>query len=385
MSDLVVTIKPGAVGAYDAIARVRALFSEGRSSALIGEHVSRAAVEGPDPETPSIILSTSGSTGESRGVELDAAALHTSARLAEERLGGPGLWLTAIPVTSAGGLNTVVRSVRNGFDPIIWPGIAGGAHFDGYSLIPSLRALRDRAKVEGLRAYTSLVPTQMSRLVSFAAASDLGAIEALRELAEIDGVLIGADALGDDLRQTLHAYGIHVVTTYGATETCGGCIYDDRPFTHTKVEFVGEEPGRIAITGPTVAKRYRDGSPELADRRWLSNDLGRWRLGRLELLGRVDDLVKVGGSMIALPLIARQLKALAGAQEVAVLARDDEEWGHVPVVFVVGCDAPDATLRQFAAAALGRGSVPMDIVRVDALPLLPNGKLDRQTLLTMVR
>jgi acyl-CoA synthetase (AMP-forming)/AMP-acid ligase II len=54
-------------------------------------------------------------------------------------------------------------------------------------------------------------------------------------------------------------------------------------------------------------------------------------------------------------------------------------------VFIVGCDAPDPTLRQFAAAALGRTSVPMDIVRIDALPLLPNGKLDRLRLLTMVR
>lgn len=385
MSDLVVTIKPGAVGAYDAIARVRALFTEGRSSALLNEQASPSVAEGPDPETPSIILSTSGSTGEGRGVELDIDALRASASLAEERLGGAGLWLTAIPVTGAGGLNTVVRSVLNGFDPMIWPGISGGAHFDGYSLIPSLRALRDRAKVEGLRAYTSLVPTQMARLASFAAASDLGAIEALRELAEIDGVLIGADALGSELRQTLHAYGIRVVTTYGATETCGGCIYDDRPFTGTTVDFVGEDPGRIAITGPTVAKRYRDGSPELADRRWLSNDLGHWRLGRLELLGRVDDLVKVGGTMVALPLIARQLKALAGAEDIAVLARDDAEWGHVPVVFVVGCEAPDATLRQFAAAALGRGSFPMDIVRIDALPLLPNGKIDRIQLLSMVR
>jgi len=385
MSDLVVTVKPGAVGAYDAIARVRALFDQDRSVALISEHASPAAVEGPEPETPSVILSTSGSTGEGRGVELDVDALRASARLAEERLGGPGMWLTAIPTTGAGGLNTVVRSVLNGFDPLIWPGIAGGAHFDGYSLIPSLRALRDRATAEGLRAYTSLVPTQVARLISFAVASDLGAIEALRELAEIDAVLIGADALGDELRQTLHAYDIHVVTTYGATETCGGCIYDDRPLGSTTLEFVGEEPGRIAISGPTVAMRYRDGSPELADRRWLSNDLGQWRLGRLELLGRVDDLVKVGGSMLALPLIARQLKALAGARDIAVLARDDDEWGHVPVAFVVGCDAPDATLRQFAAAALGRGSIPMDIVRLDALPLLANGKLDRLQLLAMVQ
>ena len=384
MSDLVVKIKPGAVGAYDAIARVRALIDQGESAALISDQASPTAVEGPAPEAPAIILSTSGSTGEGRGVELDLDALRASATLAEERLGGPGMWLTAIPVTSAGGLNTVVRSVLNGFDPLIWPGIAGAAHFDGDSLIPSLRALRNRAEAEGLRAYTSLVPTQMARLVSFAAASDLGAIEALRELAEIDAVLVGADALSDELRQTLHAYEIHVVTTYGATETCGGCIYDDRPFTGTVVEFVGEEPGRIAISGPTVAKRYRDGSPELMDRRWLSNDLGRWRLGRLELVGRVDDLIKVGGSMVALPLIARQLQALAGIRDIAVLARDDAEWGHVPVVFVAGCDAPDATLRQFAAAALGRGSVPMDIIRVDAIPLLANGKVDRIALLSMV-
>ncbi len=384
MSDLVVKIKPGAVGAYDAIARVRALIDQGESSALISEQASPTAVEGPTPESPAIILSTSGSTGEGRGVELDLDALRAGAILAEERLGGAGMWLTAIPVTSAGGLNTVVRSVLNGFDPLIWPGIAGAAHFDGDSLIPSLRALRNRAEAEGLRAYTSLVPTQMARLVSFAAASDLGAIEALRELAEIDAVLVGADALSDELRQTLHAYEINVVTTYGATETCGGCIYDDRPFTGTVVEFVGEEPGRIAISGPTVAKRYRDGSPELMDRRWLSNDLGRWRLGRLELVGRVDDLIKVGGSMVALPLIARQLQALAGIRDIAVLARDDAEWGHVPVVFVAGCEAPDATLRQFAAAALGRGSVPMDIIRVDAIPMLANGKVDRIALLAMV-
>lgn len=384
MSDLAVTIKAGAMGAYDAIARVRALFFEDRSSALLSEHSSPEVIAGPDPEIPCLMLATSGSTGEGRGVELDADALRASATLAEERLGGSGLWMTALPVTGAGGLNTVVRSVLNGFDPIIWPGIAGAAHFDGESIIPSLRALRDRAKVEGLRAYTALVPTQMARLVSFAAASDHGAIEALRLLAELDAVLIGADALGDDLRQTLHAYGIHVVTTYGATETCGGCIYDDRPFTGTSVDFIGD-PGRIAISGPTVARRYRDGGSDLIDRRWLSNDLGRWRLGRLELLGRVDDLVKVGGAMVALPLIARQLQALAGAREIAVLARDDEEWGHVPVVFVVGCEAPDATLRQFAAAALGRGSVPMDIVRLEAMPLLTNGKIDRLHLMTLVR
>lgn len=384
MSELVVTVKPGAVGAFDAIARVRALFAEGRSVALVAEQGARSAAEGPLPEEPSIVLTTSGSSGDARGVELHTDALRASARLAEEALGGPGLWLTALPVTGAGGLNTVVRSLLNGHDPIVWPGIAGGGHFDGDSLLPSLRELRNRATANGLRAYTSLVPTQVARLLSFAAASDLGAIDCLHELARLDGVLIGADALSRELRQTMHAYGITVVTTYGATETCGGCIYNDRPFTGTAIEFEGEEPGRIVISGPTVARRYRDRGPELAGGRWLSNDLGRWRLGRLEIVGRIDDLVKVGGHTVALPLITRQIHALAGVQDVIVLARDDAEWGHVPVLFVVACDAPDATLRQFAAAALGRNSIPMDIVRLDALPLLANGKPDRIALLSMV-
>lgn len=384
MSELVVTVKPGAVGAIDAVARLRAFLDGGPSVALFGESTPHAAADGPEPDSACVILATSGSTGATRGVELHLAAVLASAEAAEQHLGGPGLWLTAMPITGAGGFNTVVRSLRHGQDPIVWPGIAGAGHFDGESLLPSIRTLRGRASAAGLRAYTSLVPTQVARLLSFSAAGDGAALEALHELARLDAVLIGADALSQDLRQTLHAYGITVVTTYGATETCGGCIYNDLPFPDTEIDFEGADPGRIVITGPTVARRYRDGAEELKDGRWLSNDLGRWRLGRLELVGRVDDLVKVGGATVALPLITKQIRALADVQELAVLARDDAEWGHVPVLFIANCDVPDATLRRFAAAALGRNSLPLDIVRLDSLPLLPNGKPDRVALLSMV-
>lgn len=332
-----------------------------------------------------IVLATSGSTGAARGVELDLAAVTASARLAEEMLGGPGLWLTAMPVTGAGGLNTVIRSLLNGHDPIIWEGVAGAGHFDGGSFMPSVRALRSAASAAGLRAYTSLVPTQIARLLSFANADDLASIDALRELAKLDAVLVGADALSDKLRIALRAYGIHFVTTYGATETSGGCVYDSWPFPGTTVDIEGEEPGRIVITGPTVASRYLDDDPDLANRCWRSNDIGRWRLGQLELVGRLDEVVKVGGAALALPLITNALRALTGSEEIAVLARDDAEWGHVPVAFVANCDMSDATLRQFAAAAAGRGSIPLDIIRVERIPLLGNGKPDRQQLLAMVK
>ena len=384
MAGLICTVHPGAEGVRAAVERVRAVLDGTDSVALV--HTTGGEGIGDElPAQPSIILATSGSTGVARGVEIDRDALLASATLADEVLGGPGLWLTAIPVTGAGGMNTLVRSLRHGHAPVVWEGVAGAGHFDGASVLPALRELRQRADAAGLRAYTALVPTQVARLLSFAGADDRDSVEALHELARLDAVLIGADALSDEHRLALRGYGVHFVTTYGATETCGGCIYDDRPFPGTTVSFEGEDPGRIVITGPTVAHRYRDDDPDLADRRWRSNDLGRWRLGRLEVVGRLDEVVKVGGANVALPLIAAAIRTLADVTEVAVLSRPDSEWGHVPVAFVVGGTTPDASLRQFAASALGRGSMPLDIVRLEHLPLLPNGKPDRQRLLGMVR
>ena len=384
MSGLVLTVRPGSPSVMEAARRLHELRNSGRSIGLALEH-DAGAISDEEPASPSLILLTSGSTGVARGVEIDLPALEASAELAEQRLGGPGIWLTAIPVTGAGGMNTVWRSMRNGFDPIIWPGIAGAAHFDGGSFLPFLRSVRARANAEGVRAYTSLVPTQVARLLSFARANDVDSVESLRALAELDAVLIGADALGDDLRLALRSYGIHFVTTYGSTETTGGCVYDDRPLGDTKVTFEGDDPGRIVISGPTVAARYRDGSPELAERTWRSNDIGRWHLGHLEIVGRLDDVVKVGGAAIALPRITQALRTLADLRDVVVLARADAEWGQVPVAFVSGCSTSDDILRQFASSCVGRGSIPLDIVRLDVLPLLANGKPDRQRLLAMVQ
>lgn len=392
MSELLLHVEAGPAGAGAAVARVREVLQGSGSVALLPWAVdadARAALEtavGVDePAAPTVILTTSGSAGRPKGVELPAAAIRASAIAAERRLGGPGLWLTAIPVTGAGGLNTIARSLLNGVEPVLWPGLAGALHFDGAAIAPALVQTLAAAKRAGLRAYTSLVPTQIARLVAHADADDADAVEALRLLADFHAVLVGADALNPALRHTLRSYGIHFVTTYGATETCGGCIYDDVPLDGVTIEFIGDEPGRIAITGPNVAARYRDDDPTLGAGRWLSQDLGRMRMGHLELVGRIDDLVKVGGSSIALTLISRQFTALGLVDDVITLARADNEWGSVPVAFIVGGDAPTPTLRTFAAAAVGRTSLPLDIVRLPALPLLPNGKPDRRALLEMVK
>lgn len=385
MSDLVLLVEPGSTGAEKALARLPEVLTGDASVALIaqGNHDAAVAAVGTElPASPSVILTTSGSSGMPRAVELTAHALRASAERAATWLGGDGLWLTALPVTGAGGLNTIVRSLLIDVQPVVWPGIAGATHFDGEAVLPSLRETRARARSLGLRSYTSLVPTQVARLVGHARAGDLAAVDALAELAGFDAVLVGADALDEELRNTMRAYEINVVTTYGATETCGGCVYNGEPLPDVRIEFLGDEPGQIVVSGPVVAHRYRDGDVgTLANQRWISNDLGRLHLGRLELLGRTDDVIKVGGQAVALTVIAQQLRILAQPQELVILARPDSEWGQVPIAFVVGCALEDATLRRYAATAVGRTSLPMDVVRLAALPLLPNGKVDRQKLL----
>lgn len=385
MSELVLLVEPGNSGTHGALDRVRAVLADEASVALIpsGNHQAIVEAIGDDaPLVPSVILTTSGSTGRPRAVELPASALRASAERAHDRLGGPGVWLTAIPVTGAGGLNTVVRSLMAGCEPVVWAGVAGAAHFDGAAILPFLQETRQRAKALGIRAYTSLVPTQLSRLIGHARAGDEAAVAALRELSAFDAVLIGADAIDDQLRSTLMLYDIPFVSTYGATETCGGCVFDGVPLADVDIAFSEDALHRIVVSGPVVARRYLDEEQStLSDGRWISNDVGEWRDGKLTVLGRIDDIIKIGGVTVALTPISVALGELDGVSDVVVLARPDTEWGQVPIAFVVGAGATDEVLRRTAAAAVGRNSIPLDIVHLQQLPLLPNGKPNRQALL----
>lgn len=377
---LTLTVEPGAAGVAAAVLRLRDLLEHGRSVALLPRESETHLIE---PDVPSLLLATSGSSGEAKLVQLDRPALLASAALAETRLGGPGLWLTAIPVTGAGGMNTVLRSLQHGAEPEVWPGIAGAAHFDATALLPSLHRLQERAQALQLRAYTSFVPTQVVRLLASARTGDEAAESALQLLARCDAVLVGADALSADVRQDLEARAIPLVSTYGATETCGGCVYDGLPLDGVHVEL--DADGRITVTGPMVALRYLDDDAALQERRWRSSDIGHWDSGRLLIDGRIDDMVKVGGSSVSLLAVSAAVRSLSGVTDAVVLTTPHGEWGQQPVVFVVAPAVPDAVITHAAADAAQRSSLPLAIVRLSALPMLANGKVDRQALLGMVQ
>ncbi|MGH8867508.1 MAG: AMP-binding enzyme, partial [Actinomycetes bacterium] len=226
--------------------------------------------------------------------------------------------------------------------------------------------------------------TQLVRLL------DAGrpAVDALRAY---DAVLLGGAAAPGALRERAHQAGVHVVTTYGMTETAGGCVYDGRPLDGVQVDV--DHDGHIHLGGDVVFSGYRL-RPDLTRRALAVRDGVRWHathdVGRLDsdgmltVLGRADDVIVTGAEKVAAGAVEEVLARHPGIRECVVVGRPDREWGERVVAVVVPAD-PDAPpvaddLRAHVAERLGPGAAPREVVHVRALPLLTSGKVDRATL-----
>ena len=355
------------------------------------------------PAGSAVVIATSGSTGEAKLVALSAAALRASARATEARLGGPGRWLLALPAEHVAGVQVIVRALLAGAPPHVLD------MRDGFR--PSGFAEATAALGDG-RRYTSLVPTQLRRILDAAEApigaqpdppgadrsgvdrtrADAGqppapALEALRGYA---AVLIGGAALDAETRERALAAGVRVVTTYGMSETAGGCVYDGVPLDGVTVDL--EPDGRILLGGPTLASGYVGRPDETATAfgggRFRTGDLGRWHDGRLEVLGRADDMIVTGGEKVAPAAVERVLTGQPGVRAACVTAVPDDEWGQVVAAAVV-LDGPAGAgwtdpLRNAVRAELGRAAVPRRIVAVGEIPLRGIGKPDRSAVARLV-
>ncbi len=327
-----------------------------------------------------VVIATSGSTGAPKAVELSAAALTASAAASLRRIGaGPGeRWLCCLPTFHIAGIGVLVRSLISGLEPVIVP------------------ALNPEILQGSGCAHVSLVPTQLRRLL------DAGASPG-----PVRTVLLGGAASGDALLAEARNGGWRVVTTYGMSETCGGCVYDGIPLDDVAVR-LGAEPaepaesaelaepaqsgagaGLIQIRGPVLFSGYLGPADlteaVLRDGWFQTADLGSWRSdGTLGVLGRADEVINTGGEKVVPGEVEAALGTCEGVADVVVVGLPDADWGEAVTAFVVAADpaAPPELedLRSCVRQAVSVYAAPKRVVVVPEFPLLPSGKPDRMAL-----
>ncbi len=346
------------------------------------DSVLRAGLPLERPDIAWVCL-TSGSTGDPVGVLLPHAALRSAVAASADRTGGPGGWLAALPVTSAGGLMVVARAVLAGTPLVAGDWVGGAGRFTPQAFVAASEALRSQAA--GGRICVSLVPPQVHRLLADPAAAE--------QLAGYDVVLVGGAAVGDGLAARAAQAGVRLIRTYGMTETCGGCVYDGRPLAGVQVR--GDEAGHLEISGPMLAAGYR-ARPDrtaaaFADGWFRTGDLGSvtpdGEDSTVTVHGRADDTVQVDGINVALGAVEEVLRDQVGVLDVAVVATPDEVHGMRLAAWLVpscaGALEDEGLVDRLRAAVtkrLGRVAAPRRMDVLDALPLLTSGKIDQVTL-----
>ncbi len=315
-----------------------------------------------DPEP--IIIETSGSTGAAKRVVLSRRAVLASATATAVRLGASGRWLLTLPATYVAGVQVICRSLLAGHEPLL-------VEEHG-----SLSAAVDAALAEDLDLdlFVSLVPTQLSRCLAHA-----DDVEALRQC---HTVLLGGGPIDPSLRAWAEDEGIEVVATYGSSETAGGCVYDGFPLDGVSLAI--DEDSRVRIAGPMLFDGY-DGDPALTavalrDGWFVTTDLGVLHEdGRLQVIGRADDVVISGGVKVPTPAVAARLREHPAIEAAEVIGVDDPEWGQRVIALVVGELTRDEA-RDWVSAVHPRSWAPFEIYTVEEFPLLANGKVDRMRL-----
>lgn len=311
-----------------------------------------------------LVVATSGSTGRPKRVALAADALLANAGASESALGGPGQWVLALPTHYIAGLNVLTRSLAAGVDPVA----VAGEHFTADDFV----AAASRLSVP--ERFTSLVPAQLATL--------LDDEDATAALAGFQRVLVGGQSTPPPLLARAREAGIHVVRSYGSSETSGGCVYDGEPIGQTRVRVVD---GEVQLGGPSIAEGYLH-DPALTEERFLEEDgvrwfrtadAGEWDGERLVVTGRRDDVVISGGVKVALGAVERLLHE-HGFPDAVVVAGSDERWGEVPVAFTASHADPADAVRAIEAA-LGPAGRPR-VRGGSAIPMLPSGKPDRAVL-----
>ena len=316
----------------------------------------------PIDESVAVVVATSGSTGTPKGAELTPVNLVASADATHQFLGGPGQWLLSMPAHHIAGLQVLVRSMVAGVEPA-FVDLTSGFHVSEFA------ARTEDLAATGDRMYTALTPMQLDKTMR-----TLAGIEALRLF---DAVLVGGGMIAPGLLSSAEKLRINVVTTYGSSETAGGCVYNGTPLAGAKVRVVGDD-GRIYLGGPMIAHGYRNlpGHEAFEEPGWYAtSDAGELIGGTLRVTGRLDNIIETGGLKLQPEILETFMLGIDGVDGACVVGVPDPRFGNRICAVYTGTAQIGDLMEAFDD--LPRWQVPKDLRRVDKLPLTGPGKIDR--------
>lgn len=338
------------------------------------------------PEAPGLLLFTSGSTGNPKGVLLSHRGLANNARgvLAHTGLTPADRLLHVMPLHHTNALNNQI------FTPLLaGASVALAGRFRAQDM-PSLLAAFRPTIITG-------VPTMYARMLELTFEPD--------SLAGLRFARCGSAPITEALHRRIEAFlGCPLVVSYGLSEAT--CTSTMNPPAARRVGSVGTvlqgqdvslrlpdgsvapagAEGEICIAGDSLMLGYLgvDSADAGAPRLLRTGDLGRFDAqGYLTITGRIKDVIIRGGENISPALIEGVVTGMPGVTACCVVGAPDDDLGETPVIFVQrrGESGPDAAAIQAEVLArLGRIYVPRDVIWVDRLPENAVGKVDRKAL-----
>jgi o-succinylbenzoate---CoA ligase len=319
-----------------------------------------AAVAGTasNPDRVALIVFTSGSTGRPKGVRLTFGNLEASAAGSAAHLGhtADDRWLCNLPIFHVGGLSILIRSARQVATAILESG------FDPVRTAALLRA--------GDATLASLVSVTLARTLDV----HVGRYSGVR------AVLVGGGPVPPDLVERGREVGVPVLPTYGMTETASqvatGRLEDGKVVAIPGAEIRAVDE-RLQVRGPMLSPGYL-GELDRPPGSWFeTGDLGSVSDdGVVEVYGRADDVIVTGGENVFPGEVEAAIRSHPGVVEVVVIGVADPVWGSKVVAVYEGEAAP-GELERHVRYRLAGFKVPSVWRRVDSLPRLPIGKVDR--------
>ena len=299
----------------------------------------------PTEEHDALVIATSGSTGNPKGVVHTHDSIRALLNMSQARLltDSSTHWLLCLPVSHVAGFSVLARSIVFGNQISILP------KFDEYEVL---------AAAKNGATHVSLVPTTLNRI----------------DPAIFESILLGGATAPSNLPA-------NVTTTYGMTETFGGIAYNTRPLNGVEVRVRDEH---IELRSPSLFRAYRGAkTPRSIDGWYQTGDNGTFANGVLQVFGRSDDMIITGGENVWPSAVEKIISTITGIERVVVSGIDDAQWGQRVVAWIVPSNALAPSLedvRQHVKQQLPSFCAPTELRAVREIPTTSLGKVDMQAL-----